>query len=329
MAEQTTQFTTQNSQFEYTVPPKTGSLDIEIYGGVGGSGGGGGSGGSGGYISGTLTVSSGEKLTIYVGEDGEGGGKINNPGEGGSSPFAGGVTGETGTAGGDAYDSENYIDIKQKGGDGGGGAAPTAVDYNGTTIGIGGGGGGGAGDYYEGGEDISSAAGGAGGDAARVSSGYGGTGAVADPYPNNGNSGGTYVNNGYFSSLNTGTSHSEAKVIITANLPTQKITDISSSTTSNNEIDVFWTIANNSGTLNLYRFTNNPKNNTLIASLDASQNSYHDSTVSPNQTYGYYIIQEYENAVNRSYTTVEATSSERMRVWDGNKWQYTNINKQP
>lgn len=129
-------------EFNYTgrvqtwTVPNTGTYRLEVWGAQGG-----GSlfGGKGGYSSGTIYLTKGTVIYIYVGEAGGSGGSVNNP-YGGKGGWNGGGAGGRG-----ASYSGNYTD---EGGGGGGGA--TDIRLNGTALAnriiVAGGGGGEAGD---------------------------------------------------------------------------------------------------------------------------------------------------------------------------------------
>lgn len=119
----------------FVVPSGVTSINVKMWGGGGGGGAGGsaasgGSGGGSGYVYGTITVTPGETLTIYVGGGGKGG-IVNTAGGGGggggySSLYRGStllalVAGGGGGGGGRATSSHT-------GGSGGGGGGTTGAD---------------------------------------------------------------------------------------------------------------------------------------------------------------------------------------------------------
>lgn len=134
----------------FTVPAGITSLTFKMWGGGGAGGGGGngglgGAGGGGGYTTGTVSVTPGETLTVYVGGGGTGG-SFNN---GGSDAGGGGGGGGYSSL----YRGSTPLSIAGGGGGGGGarvattggagGAAGGTTGVNGSTVGNGGGGGGG------------------------------------------------------------------------------------------------------------------------------------------------------------------------------------------
>lgn len=103
----------------FTVPTGITSLTVKAWGGGGGGGGGGsgaagGAGGAGGYVTGTLAVTAGETLNVYVGGGG-GGGTVNTNGLGGGG---GGYS--------SIYRASTALAIAS-GGAGGGGGRSTSV----------------------------------------------------------------------------------------------------------------------------------------------------------------------------------------------------------
>tara|TARA_B100002019_G_C21274725_1_gene604680 strand:- start:4258 stop:7947 length:3690 start_codon:yes stop_codon:yes gene_type:complete len=132
--------------YTFVVPATVQYLDYEIHGAGGGGSGSdvgsaGGTGGDGARINGSMYVTAGNTLTIYVGGGG-GGGVSNLVGAGGGNGGTNGSTAGKGGNGGDAGDSA------ASGGGGGGGAASyvydsTALQY--IVVAGGGGGAGGAG----------------------------------------------------------------------------------------------------------------------------------------------------------------------------------------
>lgn len=143
----------------FTVPAGVTSLSVKVWGGGGGGGAGGsaaagGTGGGGGYVSGNVTVTPGETLTVYVG--------------------GGGATGTRNTAGGGGggggyssiYRGATPLAIAAGGGGGGGGR-----NSAGNTGGAGGAGGG-----TNGIAGTTSGAGGGGGAGTQSAGGAGGTG---------------------------------------------------------------------------------------------------------------------------------------------------------
>ncbi|NEW80553.1 MAG: hypothetical protein GZ086_14280, partial [Gelidibacter sp.] len=162
---------------KFTVP--AGVITITIKAWAGGGGGGydkGSGGGGGGYHGGTLTVSPGQVLDVYVGAGGSGGISGSVLGKIGGNSYVSSVTANGGNGGANAQGS---------GGAGGTGA------FNGGLGGVsasGGGGGGGAGDLNNG----TNASGGSGG--AGVAN-FGGAGGTSSAGSNNGGGGAGGSNN--------------------------------------------------------------------------------------------------------------------------------------
>ncbi|MCU1533836.1 MAG: fibronectin type protein, partial [Glaciihabitans sp.] len=137
-------FAYSSSPQTFTVPAGVTRLDVSLLGGEGGLGGADSTaplqGGYRGSVSGTLSVTPGEVITIGVGQGGSAGAsKLGSApgGVGGSNP----VTGYTGGTGGIAGDQGS------SGGGGGGGAATVIQVGTRTVIAGGGGGGGGSGQF--------------------------------------------------------------------------------------------------------------------------------------------------------------------------------------
>ena len=129
--------------YTFTVPPTVQYLDYEIHGSGGGGSGSdvgsaGGTGGSGVRVAGSMYVTAGNTLTIYVGGGG-GGGASNLIGAGG------GNGGSNGTSSGNGGDGGNAGDSAASGGGGGGGAASYFYDSTNNQYIVIAGGGGGAG----------------------------------------------------------------------------------------------------------------------------------------------------------------------------------------
>lgn len=322
----TQSFTSQNRQRTYTVPTDAASVQIEAIGGKGkdrfntdsglygarpGT-----AGGDGGYAQATLSVNGGEVFTVHVGKNATTANQDPTP-----STYGSYAEGETGESGG-RYNFRRAADTPP-GGEGGSG---TVVTLNGNRKIVAGGGGGGATDsridpggrYGHGGD------GGAGGTP------YGGSGGTGENRNTNtplttGEDGSGYAV-GSATNVTIGSSNSDPKVIFTAFLPPDRITDISSSA-SPNKVEVNWNQPSNNGTLYLYRYNNNPKNASQIASFDASNSSYEDNSVSNNQTYGYYLVQEYKQATRESKATVSATPSDVVQVYRNGNWEPATLQK--
>lgn len=187
----------------FTVPAGVTELSIEINGAGGGDGGGdsaygNASGGMGTNITGMLSVTPGEVLTIRLGSPGTHGGSRHNPGSGGSAYLGAGggggtgsLTGGAGGGGGGASGIWSGSDrLALAGGGGGGGGAPLLATggYGGSNGGNGGQGGAGGGSGGQGqnpnfssgraGTDAgsSSSSGGGGGGGGGYDGGYGGEG---------------------------------------------------------------------------------------------------------------------------------------------------------
>jgi hypothetical protein len=131
----------------FVVGPDTTSIRIELYGAQGGTSAMGVAGGLGGYASGTLAVTPGSTLYVYVGSMGgaAGAGGFNGGGNSGASPCANAVGGGGG-GGSDLRQGGNTIADRVIIAGGGGGAGGDRIASCGR--GTGGGGGGG---YYGGG----------------------------------------------------------------------------------------------------------------------------------------------------------------------------------
>lgn len=174
----------------FTVPAGITEVKVEINGAAGGDGGGDSAfgtsdGGLGTNVTGTLSVTPGEVLTIRLGSMGESGGSRHNPGSGGSASRGSGgdggtgsLTGGAGGGGGGAsgiWSGDDWLVIA--GGGGGGGGAPTLATggYGGSNGGNGGQGGAGGGSGGQG-HDASYWAGRNGTDAGGSSSSGGGGG---------------------------------------------------------------------------------------------------------------------------------------------------------
>lgn len=178
-AQTTVAFSFTGNAQTWVVPANVSQVTIEAWGAQGGSAAdgdpsAGGAGGLGGYAKGTLTVTPGQTLTVYVGGAGSAGGSggYNGGGSGGSgTPGAGGTGGPAGAGGGAS-------DVRQ----GGASLAQRVI--------VAGGGGGGGRDYWNG-SCTPCGVGGAGGDGG---GGVGGPGQAAfDPtnaYPGMGINGG-------------------------------------------------------------------------------------------------------------------------------------------
>lgn len=131
----------------FTAPVGTTSLAIDIGGGGGGGGGNDSHAGSPGYpghtVTGTISVSAGQTVGVYVG----GGGKAGVSGRGSAGGGAGGTSGlaYSGGAGGSAGPAGSS-------GGGGGGGAATVITVDGSEVAVaaGGGGGGGGGNHSNG-----------------------------------------------------------------------------------------------------------------------------------------------------------------------------------
>ena len=192
--------------YTYTVPTGTTSVSIAVTGAGGGgggsdSGGPGGPGGAGTTVSGTLSVTGGDVLTLYIG--------------GGGSAGWGCVAGSGGGAAGISQDPGGYAGGRGGNAGGGGcsggaagGGAATTLWKNGTRLVVAGGGGGGGGGSWNrsaypgltntgGSGSINGAAGadyggdGGGGGGGGVDGGYGGSGGGDNSVGGQGGGGGT------------------------------------------------------------------------------------------------------------------------------------------
>jgi len=194
--------------YTYTVPTGTTSVSIAVTGAGGGGGGSdsagpGGPGGAGTTVSGTLSVTGGDVLTLYIGGGGGagGGGQGTGAGAAGISQDPGGYAGGRGG---------NSGPNRGPSGGGAGGGAVTTLWKNGTRLVVAGGGGGGGGgswnrSAYPGltntggsgsingaaGVDFSGDGGGGGGGGGGVDGGYGGAGGGDNDNGGQGGGGGT------------------------------------------------------------------------------------------------------------------------------------------
>lgn len=141
LATTTTVSYTGSSQ-SWTVPPNVTSVSVTVTGADGGNGGNdggsglGAAGGPGGRVTGSLAVTPGETLTIYVGgAGGNGSSSVSNTGGGAAGNSGGGYGGG---AGGNAGGSGSS-------GGGGGGGGASAILRGGTVLAVAGGAGGGGG----------------------------------------------------------------------------------------------------------------------------------------------------------------------------------------
>jgi len=283
-------FDTPNSSHTYTVPADAVEIDVLIRGGPGGDGGpndsgaSGRSGGNAGEVQGTLPVSGGETLPVFVGAAGIKGNQdtASDGADPVSSPVDGGV--QSGAGGDGEYASD---------GGGGSGGTSSAVEHpDGSYLGLGEGGGGGAGAPWNGssggggggargglggsgGVDTGAGGGGDGGDA--TGSGSGGDG--GDGHDNNnsnltaGQPGGT-VTHADLTGVSTGTSSSGPVVEIVARVPPAAPT-VSLETTRATEIDVSWADnADNEDGYRVYTSTDGGSTWTQVADLAANTTSY-------------------------------------------------------
>jgi len=133
-------------QFAYVVPRGVNSIQVELWGAKGGqgSGEGGVDGGPGGYATGTLSVTSGEKLYVFVGGRGEHA-RCDSATQGGFNGGGPGGDGEFGSCFGGA--GGGATDIRQSGNDmtnrvvvAGGGGGSGWAGFNGAGVGGKGGG---------------------------------------------------------------------------------------------------------------------------------------------------------------------------------------------
>jgi len=141
----TKSFTFTGSDESWSVPTGTKSITIEGYGAAGGTGGNsGGAGGKGGYLKATISVTSGDTLTIGIGQKGHNGVEssfatstvFGNGGKGGGGAPIGGFQG--GAGGGTTYVKKSSTNLFVIGAGGGGGSKVVATpavggDGGGTT----------------------------------------------------------------------------------------------------------------------------------------------------------------------------------------------------
>lgn len=175
-------FTQVTSGSTWQVPAGVSAITVKAWGAGGGGGAGGdtgggngGDGGAGGYIEGTIDVTPGEILSLYVGGGGGGGNHVFDDGgsSGGGGGYSGVFRGSTplfvaGAGGGAGGGGENVA--TEDGGNGGAGGG--RVGANGTAVG--------GSDYGDGGTQSAGGTGGAAGDYAGDDGGYlfGGDGAT-------------------------------------------------------------------------------------------------------------------------------------------------------
>jgi hypothetical protein len=187
IAHGTQTFVYTGSAQSFTVPACITSLTVQMWG-AGGGGGDWGSGGAGAYVTGTLTVTPGQVLSIIVG-----GGGATNSGSGGygGGGNAGSATYYAGAGGGRSAIQYSSSDLVTAGGGGGGGG----YDY--TYYAYGGGGG-----ATDGGDDVNGASGSGAGKLGTVAAGGAGgvgfsvTGSAGAQYQGGAGATSTYAGGG-------------------------------------------------------------------------------------------------------------------------------------